>query len=111
MMRLMRLPLLLLATLLLLVPAASSFAATYATPEALIKALYRYDPDETDAEAPSPYSPFFSDALNARFGKNSVQLATALGAVGKQPGVWKGQQQRRTPAYTTDWNQLWTIKS
>ncbi|MBH8558959.1 Y-family DNA polymerase [Hymenobacter sp. BT442] len=51
------------------------------------------------------------DALNARFGKNSVQVATALGAVGKQPGAWKGQQQRRTPAYTTDWNQLWTINS
>ncbi|MCI1187886.1 Y-family DNA polymerase [Hymenobacter sp. DH14] len=49
------------------------------------------------------------DALNARFGKNSVQVATALGAAGKQPGVWKGQQQCRTPAYTTDWNQLWTI--
>lgn len=50
------------------------------------------------------------DALNARFGKHSVQVATALGAAGKQPGVWKGQQQRRTPAYTTDWSQLWTIK-
>lgn len=50
------------------------------------------------------------DALNTRFGKNSVQIATALGGVGKQSGAWKGQQQRRTPAYTTDWNQLWTIK-
>ena len=63
----MRLPLLLLSTLLMLFAAAPSFAATYRTPEALIKALYRYDPDETDAEAPSPYTPFFSDALNARF--------------------------------------------
>jgi DNA polymerase V len=51
------------------------------------------------------------DALNAKFGKNSVQVATALGAVGRQPGAWKGQQQRRTPAYTTDWNQLWTINA
>ncbi|CZT35323.1 DUF3828 domain-containing protein [Rhizobium sp. 9140] len=63
----MRLPLLLLSTLLMLFATAPSFAATYRTPEALIKALYRYDPDETDAEAPSPYTPFFSDALNARF--------------------------------------------
>jgi hypothetical protein len=79
-MRLMRLPLLLLAALLLVFPAASSFAATYATPEALIKALYRYDPDETDAEAPSPYSPFFSDALNARF--QADRDATPDGEVG-----------------------------
>ncbi|HEX8659552.1 MAG TPA: Y-family DNA polymerase [Hymenobacter sp.] len=50
------------------------------------------------------------DALNARFGKNSVQVATALGAAGKQlTAPWQGQQQRRTPAYTTDWDQLWTI--
>lgn len=63
----MRLPLLLLTMLLTLLVAAPGFAATYRTPEALIKALYRYDPDETDAEAPSPYTPFFSAALNARF--------------------------------------------
>jgi hypothetical protein len=49
------------------------------------------------------------DALNARFGKNSVQVATALGAAaGASP--WKGQQQRRSPACTADWSQLWTIK-
>ena len=63
----MRLVLLFLGVLLTLMSAAPSFAAPYPTPEALIKALYRYDPDETDAEAPSPYTPFFSDALNARF--------------------------------------------
>lgn len=51
------------------------------------------------------------DALNARFGKTSVQVATALGNAGKQVDPWKGQQRRRTPAYTTDWNQLWTINS
>ncbi|MBF9239539.1 Y-family DNA polymerase [Hymenobacter sp. BT683] len=49
------------------------------------------------------------DALNARFGKNSVQVATALGGAGKQPGVWKGQQHRRTPAYTTCWEELWQV--
>ncbi|HEX8659595.1 MAG TPA: Y-family DNA polymerase [Hymenobacter sp.] len=50
------------------------------------------------------------DALNARFGKNSVQVAAALGATGKQLAApWHGQQGRRTPAYTTDWDQLWTI--
>jgi DNA polymerase V len=51
------------------------------------------------------------DAINARFGKSSVQVATALGRVGKQAGSWKGHQGSRTPAYTTDWEQLWTIRS
>ena len=49
------------------------------------------------------------DALNARFGKNSVQIATALGAVGKNPASWQGRAQRRTPAYTTSWEELWQI--
>ena len=52
------------------------------------------------------------DLLNARFGKGSVQVATALGGqVGKQSAPWKGQQQRRTPAYTTSWDELWQVKS
>lgn len=63
----MRLLLLLLGTVLVLFTAGPSLADTFKTPEALIRALYRYDPDDTDAEAPSPYTPFFSDALNARF--------------------------------------------
>lgn len=50
------------------------------------------------------------DALNARFGKGSVQVATALGgAPGKQPSPWKGQQQHRSPAYTTSWEELWRV--
>jgi len=52
------------------------------------------------------------DALNTRFGKGSVQVATVLGGqVGKQPVPWKGQQQRRTPAYTTNWDELWQVGS
>ncbi len=42
-------------------------AETFKTPQALLEALYRYDTTETDADAPSLYSPFFSDQLNARF--------------------------------------------
>lgn len=52
------------------------------------------------------------DALNARFGKGSVQVATALaGKPGGEIIPWKGQQQRRTPAYTTCWEELWQVKS
>jgi hypothetical protein len=64
----MRLP-----TLALLFAALSALGAlpakaeTFDTPEALLQALYRYDTTETDADAPSLYSPFFSDQLNARF--------------------------------------------
>ncbi|GAB3309506.1 translesion error-prone DNA polymerase V subunit UmuC [Hymenobacter humi] len=50
------------------------------------------------------------DALNARYGKESVQLATALGGQhGKQAAPWKGRQQQRSPAYTTCWEELWQV--
>ncbi|SFQ48468.1 Y-family DNA polymerase [Hymenobacter arizonensis] len=52
------------------------------------------------------------DALNQRFGKGSVQVATALGSrmpTGKSTTPWHGQQQRRTPAYTTCWEELWEV--
>ncbi|CAN7470020.1 DUF3828 domain-containing protein [Pararhizobium sp. LjRoot238] len=61
----MRLPtLVLLFAALAALPAA---AETFRTPQALLVALYRYDTAETDPDAPSLYSPFFSDQLNTRF--------------------------------------------
>ena len=41
------------------------------------------------------------DGLNARFGRGTVQLATALGPKGGGPEPWQGQAAWRTPAYTT----------
>jgi Protein of unknown function (DUF3828) len=61
----MRLPA--LALLLSALSALPAAAETFKTPKALLQALYRYNTAETDANAPSPYSPFFSDQLNARF--------------------------------------------
>jgi len=62
----MRLPTLRLITALLAsflaLPAA---AEPYETPQALIEALYSYDTSKTDENAPSLYSPFLSDGLNA----------------------------------------------
>ena len=56
------------------------------------------------------------DKLNARFGRNSVQLAAALppqskasGAKGPPIAPWQGLHQNRTPAFTTSWNELWEI--
>jgi DNA polymerase V len=56
------------------------------------------------------------DKLNARFGRAAVQVAAALPAQPKPRGSkaplvapWQGQQQRRTPAFTTSWDELWEI--
>jgi hypothetical protein len=61
----MRLPA--LALILSTIFALPAAAQTYKTPEALLQALYSYDTSKTAADAPSLYSPFFSDQLNARF--------------------------------------------
>ncbi|GAA4001863.1 DNA polymerase V catalytic protein [Hymenobacter fastidiosus] len=49
------------------------------------------------------------DQLNARYGRATVQVATALTSTPNQPAPWQGQQQRRTPAFTTSWDELWEI--
>lgn len=43
------------------------------------------------------------DAINQRFGKTTVCLATELN-IGNEP--WHMKQERMTPAYTTDWEQI-----
>lgn len=65
----MRLPALFLSAFCALsaLSAMPAAAQTYKTPEALLKALYGYDTSQTAESAPSLYSPFFSDQLNARF--------------------------------------------
>ncbi len=60
----MRLPTFILALAVSAFAALPALAETYKTPKALLKALYSYDTDRSDAEAPSPYSIFFSDHLN-----------------------------------------------
>ncbi|MGR9239664.1 DUF3828 domain-containing protein [Rhizobium leguminosarum] len=60
----MRLPTFILTLAMVALAAFPVSAATYKTPKALLKALYSYDTDNSDAEAPSPYSAFFSDHLN-----------------------------------------------
>ena len=48
------------------------------------------------------------DGLNRRFGKGTVTLATA--GVASTPKQWAMKQERRTPRYTTRWDELLTIK-
>lgn len=45
------------------------------------------------------------DALNARFGRGTVRLA----ASGLDHSAWQGRSAFRSPAYTTNWQQLWQI--
>lgn len=61
----MRLPA--LALILSALSALPAAAQTFKSPQALLQALYSYDTAKTPGSAPSLYSPFFSDALNARF--------------------------------------------
>ena len=54
------------------------------------------------------------DAINGRFGRQLVRLA-ATGAVGgsaaSQPQpAWAGRSAHRSPCYTTNWNDLWTVQ-
>ena len=44
------------------------------------------------------------DGLNLRYGRGTVAMASA-GLAGDRR-VWSMKQERRTPAYTTDWNDL-----
>ena len=60
----MRLALALLFAALSSLPAA---AEPFETPHALLEALYSADIAEADPNAPSPYSAYFSEKLNARF--------------------------------------------
>ncbi|UOQ75271.1 DUF4113 domain-containing protein [Hymenobacter cellulosilyticus] len=43
------------------------------------------------------------DALNRRFGKGTVKLASLVLPPGKVQAPWEGQAQWRTPQYTTGW--------
>jgi DNA polymerase V len=44
------------------------------------------------------------DGINDRWGKGSVKAAS--GQVGGAPRQWSMKQERRTPAYTTEWNDM-----
>lgn len=61
--------------------------------------------DEIQAAAKSPCSALMSvmDELNERYGRSTVLAAKALA---EPAAPWQMRQERRTPAYTTDWNQI-----
>ncbi|OJF93516.1 hypothetical protein AX760_05685 [Pararhizobium antarcticum] len=80
-------------TALFALPAA---AETYGTPEALLEALYSYDTRQTDETAPSLYSPFFSEGLNAVWQADIDKTPEGdMGAIGFDP-VISGQDGEAT---------------
>ncbi|UYZ61214.1 Y-family DNA polymerase [Hymenobacter latericus] len=49
------------------------------------------------------------DAINQRFGRHKVCFATMLAPAGGLPPRWQTRHERRSPAYTTSWEELWTV--
>jgi DNA polymerase V len=44
------------------------------------------------------------DQINARYGQGTLAIASA--GMSRNPHVWAARQDRRTPSFTTDWNEL-----
>ena len=52
------------------------------------------------------------DALNHRFGRDSVRLGSqALASHGAEVRVWATKQERRSPRYTTRWNEMPVVRA
>jgi DNA polymerase V len=52
------------------------------------------------------------DALNNRYGRDSVRLgSTALATNGAAVAIWATKQERRSPRYTTVWNEMPTVRT
>lgn len=69
-------------------------------------------PDQPDTPAADPRSKLMTamDALNNRFGRDSVRLgSTAVASNGADVAVWATKQERRSPRYTTRWNEILVV--
>ena len=68
---------------------------------------------DLDADAPVPNArPRLMDALdsvNDRFGRGTLKLASA--GLGTTPRNWTMKQERRTPAYTTRWEDMPVVRA
>ena len=49
------------------------------------------------------------DALNRRFGRGSVTLASS--GLGTERGSWATRQERKSPAYTTSWEEIPVVRA
>ena len=68
-------------------------------------------------DAPRPADPRAKlmnamDVLNHRFGRDSVRLgSTAVGSKGADVAVWATRQERRSPRYTTVWDEMPVVRA
>jgi DNA polymerase V len=52
------------------------------------------------------------DALNRRFGRDSLRVGSAaLVSNGAEVRSWSVKQERRTPRYTTRWDELAVVRA
>ena len=49
------------------------------------------------------------DKVNDRFGKGALKIGSSR--IGEAPRGWTAKQERRTPAYTTDWRSMPTARA
>ncbi len=75
-----------------------------------------FSPAQTDAAAPADVARVklmsAMDALNHRFGRDSVRLGSqALASNGAEVRVWATKQERRSPRYTTRWNEMPVVRA
>ena len=72
-------------------------------------------PDEPAAAPPvDPRARLMTalDALNNRFGRDSVRLgSTAVATNGAEVAVWAMKQERRSPRYTTRWDEMPVVRT
>jgi len=69
---------------------------------------------EPAAPAPDPRAKLMTamDALNNRFGRDSVRLgSTAMATNGAEVAVWAMKQERRSPRYTTRWDEMPVVRA
>ncbi len=69
---------------------------------------------EDTRSAPDPRTKLMAamDALNNRFGRDSVRLgSTAAASNGSDVAVWATRQERRSPRYTTRWNEMPVVRA
>ena len=71
-------------------------------------------PDEPSTPAPDPRSRLMAamDTLNHRFGRDSVRLgSTAVASSTEEIAVWATKQERRSPRYTTRWQEMPVVRA
>ena len=78
--------------------------------------LFSSSPEEaaprSDADSARTKLMTAMDALNHRFGRDSVRLGSqALASNGAEVRVWAAKQERRSPRYTTRWDEMPVVRA